>query len=80
MSTRVDTFNQSRQPLFSTLCHFPARSVRMAMSYVGNTTRHWYRNYKTRAQLSLLPDYILKDIGLKRADVIRETSKPFWRK
>ncbi|WP_127559570.1 DUF1127 domain-containing protein [Saccharospirillum alexandrii] len=51
----------------------------MTMTYIGNTTRHWYRNYKTRAQLARLPDYILKDVGLKRADVIRETSKPFWR-
>lgn len=80
MSARVDTFNQSRQPLFSTLCHFLARSARMVMSNFGNTTRHWYRNYKTRAQLARLPDYILKDIGLKRADAIREASKPFWRK
>lgn len=80
MSTRVDTFNQSRQPLFSTLCILLARRTRMAMTYFGNTTRHWYRNYNTRAQLARLPDYILKDVGLKRADVIRETSKPFWRK
>ncbi len=80
MSTRVDTFNQSRQPLLSTLCHLLARSVRMAMSHSGNATRHWYRNYKTRTQLAQLPDYILKDVGLKRADAIRESSKPFWRK
>lgn len=80
MSTRADAFNQNRQPLFGTLCHFLARSVRMAMSHVGSTTRHWYRNYKTRAQLAHLPDYMLKDVGLKRADAIRESSKPFWRK
>ncbi len=80
MSTRVDTFNQSRQSLFSTLCNLLARSLRMAMSTFGDTTRHWYRNHKTRAQLARLPDYILKDIGLKRAEAIREASKPFWRK
>ncbi len=80
MSTRVDTINQSRQPLFNTLFNVLARSTRMAMSTFGNTTRHWYRNYKTRAQLARLPDYILKDVGLKRAEAIRESSKPFWRK
>lgn len=80
MSTRADTFNQSRLLLFITVCHFLVRAVRMAISYSGNAARHGYRNYKTRAHLARLPDYILKDIGLKRADAIRESSKPFWRK
>ncbi|MEP4548294.1 MAG: DUF1127 domain-containing protein [Saccharospirillum sp.] len=79
MSNPAETVDHSHQPLISSPFALVARSVRSAMSYCYSSARHWYRNYKTRAQLARLPDYILKDIGLKRADAIRETSKPFWR-
>jgi uncharacterized protein YjiS (DUF1127 family) len=34
---------------------------------------------RQRRQLGELNDYMLRDIGLTRADVDRETRKPFWR-
>jgi hypothetical protein len=34
---------------------------------------------RDRRQLESLSDYMLRDIGLTRADVYAEASKPFWR-
>lgn len=34
---------------------------------------------RSRRALRELPDELLKDIGLSRADIEREASKPFWR-
>ena len=39
----------------------------------------WLERSRQRRQLSQLGDHMLKDIGLTRADVDAETSKPFWR-
>ncbi len=38
------------------------------------------RRRKTRSSLANLPDYILKDIGLTRAEAYQEAAKPFWQK
>lgn len=40
----------------------------------------WQERSNQRHQLSHLSDHILKDIGVSRADVEREASKPFWRR
>jgi uncharacterized protein YjiS (DUF1127 family) len=39
----------------------------------------WLERARQRRQLQQLGDHMLKDIGLSRADVELETSKPFWR-
>ncbi|MGY3870030.1 DUF1127 domain-containing protein [Aeromonas crassostreae] len=39
----------------------------------------WLERSRSRRQLSELPAYLLKDIGLNEADRYQETSKPFWR-
>ena len=39
----------------------------------------WQRRARERAQLAALGDRDLRDIGLTRADQLRECSKPFWR-
>ncbi|PJG59007.1 DUF1127 domain-containing protein [Aeromonas cavernicola] len=39
----------------------------------------WLERSRSRRQLSELPDYLLKDIGLNEADRYQETTKPFWR-
>lgn len=33
---------------------------------------------KTRRELAKLPDYLLKDIGVSRADALQEADKSFW--
>jgi uncharacterized protein YjiS (DUF1127 family) len=39
----------------------------------------WRARTSQRRRLSELPDYLLRDVGLTRADVEREVAKPFWR-
>ncbi|UZE96580.1 DUF1127 domain-containing protein [Alkalimarinus alittae] len=37
------------------------------------------QNAYQRRQLAQLPDYLLKDIGVTRADALKEAEKPFWK-
>ena len=39
----------------------------------------WHQRARQRRQLQSLSDHMLRDIGLTRADVFAESSKPFWR-
>ena len=34
---------------------------------------------RSRRQLMTLSDQMMKDIGVSRADAMRESGKPFWR-
>ena len=38
----------------------------------------WLERIRQRQALRALDDWVLKDIGLSRADVMREGDKPFW--
>lgn len=38
----------------------------------------WFERSRQRQALLALDDAVLKDIGLTRADVMREHDKPFW--
>ena len=40
----------------------------------------WGERRRTRRQLTRLSDHMLKDIGVGRAEVDRESGKAFWRK
>lgn len=37
------------------------------------------QNAQQRRQLAQLPDYLLKDIGVTRAEALKESEKPFWK-
>jgi uncharacterized protein YjiS (DUF1127 family) len=39
----------------------------------------WHERVRQRRQLRSLSTHMLRDIGLSRADVEGEASKPFWR-
>lgn len=43
----------------------------------------WLYRLKERRQLERIaldyPCYLLRDVGLRREDLLREASKPFWR-
>ena len=46
---------------------------------VGSLLARWYRRVADRRHLATLDDFMLSDIGVARADVEIEISKPFWR-
>lgn len=51
-------------------------------SRAASLLRHfltWLERIRQRRALLALDDWVLKDIGLSRADVMRESDKPFWR-
>lgn len=39
----------------------------------------WKERSRQRDELAGLDDFVLKDIGISRSDVLHETRKPFWR-
>ena len=48
-------------------------------AYAFEQALAWLERARQRRQLQQLGDHMLKDIGLSRADVEAEASKPFWR-
>jgi len=45
---------------------------------IGETLALWRSRRRERYALTELSDYMLKDIGISRCEVYRETSKRFW--
>jgi uncharacterized protein YjiS (DUF1127 family) len=50
-----------------------------ATDWVLGTLREWRRRSRDRAQLTVLDDRMLRDIGLTRSDAEFLANKPFWR-
>ena len=65
--------------------HGASRSARRRSSWARGVQRAvdllltWQHRARDRQQLQSLSDHMLRDIGLTRADVFAEASKPFWR-
>lgn len=57
---------------------FMASLSKVAMRAVDALLTWQQRSYE-RAHLQSLSDHLLKDVGLNRSDVARESGKPFWR-
>jgi uncharacterized protein YjiS (DUF1127 family) len=55
----------------------PARTLG-ALRRAVNVAMRWYELRRQRRALLELSDQMLKDIGISRADAIREASRPFW--
>jgi uncharacterized protein YjiS (DUF1127 family) len=65
-----------------------ARALLLGLSFfelVGALAVHgvlkvlvWQERARERNRLASLDDYMLRDLGLSRSDVARETTKPFW--
>ena len=66
----------------ATLClELPAdqqAGVRLRFRAALARLREWYEVYRQRRTLLALDDAMLKDIGISRADALREGNKPFW--
>ena len=59
----------------------PAERPSARGSRARSLLRHiltWLERTRQRQALLALDDWVLKDIGLSRADVMREGDKPFW--
>jgi uncharacterized protein YjiS (DUF1127 family) len=54
------------------------RRPRFAFVDVFDLAFSWIEAARQRRQLATLDDRMLSDIGVGRADVERETSRPFW--
>ncbi|BAI72199.1 hypothetical protein AZL_015610 [Azospirillum sp. B510] len=50
---------------------------RLAALFDGLAT--WNERRRQRRALEALPDHLLSDIGISRADADHEAEKPFWR-
>ena len=50
-----------------------------AATIITSSIREWNRRQSTRKALLEMSDHMLKDIGISRADALREGSKAFWR-
>ena len=66
-------------------CHGASRRARRrtfwahAAQHAAHLLLTWQQRARDRQQLQSLSDHMLRDIGLSRADVFLEASKPFWR-
>ena len=73
-------FGASYATLAGSAAHPPARLVPQGWFADGiEQVLAWLERARQRRHLQQLSDHMLKDIGLSRAEVEAETSKPFWR-
>ncbi len=49
------------------------------LSSILLTLQAWQERGRQRHHLANLEDFVLQDMGLSRADALREARKPFWR-
>jgi uncharacterized protein YjiS (DUF1127 family) len=55
------------------------RGLFAALEHAADVVWTWHERTKTRRQLAMLDDRLLKDIGITRLDARSEAEKPFWR-
>ena len=55
------------------------RTVLTGLRRLAVTIDAMHNRHRARLHLQTLDDRMLKDLGLSRADVSRESGKPFWR-
>ena len=60
------------------LVWFAGRQLAWWLGQGSEAVLTWAERGRQRRQLAELNDYMLRDIGLSRADVAAETRKPFW--
>ena len=55
-----------------------AREAFPAIATIARWVLAWRERARQRRDLSRLEDRMLRDIGITRLDVLRESNKPFW--
>lgn len=53
-------------------------SITCALVHAVAQIRRWRQLHRERAEMASLSDDRLRDIGLSRCDVRRESARPFW--
>lgn len=78
MSSKVETLNRHHDS--ATGANIASLGVMGQLQGIRLLARfsQWLHNRNTRKQLSEMPDYLLHDIGLDRAQLERELRKRFW--
>lgn len=56
----------------------PGQGIGSALVALFDTVATWNERRRQRRALEALPDHLLQDIGLSRADAVTEADKPFW--
>ncbi|MBK3732051.1 DUF1127 domain-containing protein [Azospirillum brasilense] len=56
----------------------PGQGIGGALVALFDTVATWNERRRQRRALEALPDHLLQDIGLSRADAVTEADKPFW--
>ena len=67
-----------RSPPASIKASHVTQMIERAYKSVKHHVSRWYELQHQRRQLAGLSDEALKDLGLSRADVYRETEQHFW--
>jgi uncharacterized protein YjiS (DUF1127 family) len=57
----------------------PGWRVRLVPLRLAGRVIEWQERARQRAMLARLDDHLLRDLGLTRAEALREYGKPFWR-
>ncbi len=70
---------ESRYPCRETGATGIRSGVGQLLLRIRQTVDMWYDRARQRRHLAALDDNLLRDIGIDRASVWREVSKPFWR-
>ncbi|HYH39601.1 MAG TPA: DUF1127 domain-containing protein [Azospirillum sp.] len=74
---------QSTNTVFTRTTTRPANGLMQAVGRavvgVTDTLATWQERRRQRRALEALPDHLLHDIGISRADAGCEADKPFWR-
>jgi uncharacterized protein YjiS (DUF1127 family) len=71
------TFRARHDPLGAAVAR-RGRAFARRMLFAVQRLQLWRDRARQRRQLACLNDRLLRDIGLTRADVFAESSKPFW--
>ncbi|WP_163132646.1 DUF1127 domain-containing protein [Agarivorans sp. Alg241-V36] len=53
-------------------------SIKLNLRFIIRKLDSLLLRRKSRRELAKLPDYLLKDIGVTRAEALRESDKSFW--
>lgn len=70
MNTRTDAQERPSQGI--------GQGIGGAVVALFDTVATWNERRRQRRALEALPDHLLHDIGLSRADAVTEADKPFW--